>query len=227
MESKKLYRVFNWVIVVIAMCWLPFTGCAMRYPRQTPPPAKPEASQPLPPKRPVIIEETLKQPVEKPPVRQALPPRTEKPSDPPISKPSPMAATASTPTDAEKISTPPVSTPSPMAPIASTPPDTEKPSAPPAGKPSPMALAASSFTDQGQTYIKNGKPDEAIRVLERAVNMHPQNGDNYYYLAEAWLMKRNAAQAKEYNYLASIHAKSDPEWISKLQSQQDRISRLK
>jgi tetratricopeptide (TPR) repeat protein len=94
-------------------------------------------------------------------------------------------------------------------------------------KPSPMALAALALSGKGQSYLKDGKPDEAIRVLERAVNLHPQNGENYYYLAEAWLLKGNAAQAKEFNHLAAIHVASNPQWIHRVQSQYDRISKIK
>ena len=107
------------------------------------------------------------------------------------------------------------------------PPQTEKQPDPSVNKPSPMALAALALSDQGQAYLKNGKPDEAIRVLERAVNLHPQNGENYYFLAEAWLLKGNAVQAKEFNHLAAIYVKTDPEWIHRVQSQKDRISKLK
>jgi hypothetical protein len=46
--------------------------------------------------------------------------------------------------------------------------------------------------------LRSNKPDEAVRTLERAVNLHPTNGGNYYYLAEAWLMKGNVRQAREF-----------------------------
>ncbi|MFH0729096.1 MAG: tetratricopeptide repeat protein [Pseudomonadota bacterium] len=109
----------------------------------------------------------------------------------------------------------------------SSPPQTENQPDPSLNHQSPMALAALALSDQGQAHLKNGKPDEAIRVLERAVNLHPRNGETYYYLAEAWFMKGNAAQAKEFNHLAAIHIKADPEWGSRIQSQRVRINKLK
>jgi predicted Zn-dependent protease len=90
-----------------------------------------------------------------------------------------------------------------------------------------MALAALALSEKGQAYLRDGKPDEAIRVLERAINLHPRNGENYYYLAEAWLLKGNAAQAKEFNHLAAIHTATDPEWIRRVQAQNVRINKLK
>lgn len=90
-----------------------------------------------------------------------------------------------------------------------------------------MALAALALSEKGQSYLRDGKPDEAIRVLERAVNLHPGNGENYYFLAEAWLLKGNAAQAKEFNHLAAIHTATDPEWIGRIQAQTVRINKLK
>lgn len=98
---------------------------------------------------------------------------------------------------------------------------------PSGNKQSPMALAALNFSEQGQAYLKNKKPDEAIQVLERAVNLNPKNGENYYYLAEAWLMKGNWVQAKEFNHLAEIYMKTDQEWIARVQSQKERINKIK
>nr|NJM04732.1 tetratricopeptide repeat protein [Desulfobacula sp.] len=103
----------------------------------------------------------------------------------------------------------------------------EKPAAPPVNEQSPMALAAVTFSQQGQAYLKNKKPDEAIRALERAVNLNPRNGENYFYLAEAWIMKGNATQAKEFNHLAEIYMKADPEGLGRVQTQKERINKLK
>ncbi|MDX9787261.1 MAG: tetratricopeptide repeat protein [Desulfobacterales bacterium] len=89
--------------------------------------------------------------------------------------------------------------------------------------PSPRAVAAVTLSDQGKTLLERKRPDEAIRVLERAVNLHPQNGENYYYLAEAWLLKGNALQAAEFNHLATIYLKDEASWQQKIASQVARI----
>jgi tetratricopeptide (TPR) repeat protein len=72
--------------------------------------------------------------------------------------------------------------------------------------------------------LKN-QPDDAIRVLEQAVNLNPTAGQNYYYLSEAWLMKRNPGQAREYNSLAASYLQNDPEWKGRVQEQRERIER--
>lgn len=103
------------------------------------------------------------------------------------------------------------------------PPQKPKPAAAPKEEKTPQALASIALSEQGKSLVEKKRYDEAIRVLERAVNLHPRNGENYYYLAEAWLMKENASQAKEFNHLATLYLKNDPEWQRRLISQRARI----
>ena len=93
---------------------------------------------------------------------------------------------------------------------------------PPSG-PNPRAVAAIPLIEQGRGFIKAGKPDDAIRVLERAVNLHSQNGEIYYHLAEAWLMKGNINQAGVYNRLARRYLRNKPTWLDQLQRQENEI----
>lgn len=79
------------------------------------------------------------------------------------------------------------------------------------------------FTEQARLLIQQNKPDEALRVLERAVALYPTNGRNYYYLAEAWLMKGNIPQAREFNSLAALYLRDEPEWTIRVKVQQERI----
>ena len=88
---------------------------------------------------------------------------------------------------------------------------------------SPRALAALQLTEQGRMFLENNQPDDAIGILERALNLNPNNGRNYYYLAEAWLMKRNVGQATEFNRLAEIYLKDDSEWLNRVILQRERI----
>ena len=92
--------------------------------------------------------------------------------------------------------------------------------------PSPRAVASLRLTERARGFIAMNQPDEAIRTLERAINLNPGNGTNYYYLAEAWLLKRNLAQAAEFNRLAVIYLKESPEWRARLADQADRIEKL-
>jgi YHS domain-containing protein len=62
--------------------------------------------------------------------------------------------------------------------------------------------------------------------LEQAVSLDATNGQAYYFLSEAWLMKGSATQAKEFNQLAEIHLKEDSEWMIRVAQQADRIAEL-
>ena len=90
----------------------------------------------------------------------------------------------------------------------------------------PRVAASLQLTDQGRRLLEDRKPDKAIRALEQAVSLNPTNGQNYYYLSEAWLMKGSAAQAKEFNQLAEIHLKEDSPWMIRVAQQADRIAEL-
>lgn len=114
--------------------------------------------------------------------------------------------------------------------------DKQTPPAPlPAGKPSvpqtpkpdnAQVLAAEALVEQGRQFLAQGAPDAAIRVLERSVALDSNSGQNYYYLAEAWLVKQNAHQAREFNRLADMHLGQDPDWKNRIDRQNDRIKDL-
>ena len=106
------------------------------------------------------------------------------------------------------------------------PPPPETPEPPPE-RPSPRALASLELSTQARILIEGGRLDEAIRTLERAVNLHPGSGESYYYLAEAWRLKGNLSQASEYNTLAAIRFQSDPEWMRRVDVQKQRIERMR
>jgi len=95
----------------------------------------------------------------------------------------------------------------------------------PAG-PSPRALASLKLTDQGRRHIETGEADSAIRVLEQAISLNPANGQNYYYLSEAWLMKGFAAKAGQFNRLAESHLTGDKDWEKLVIRQAERITQL-
>jgi predicted Zn-dependent protease len=89
----------------------------------------------------------------------------------------------------------------------------------------PRSVASLQLMEQARLLLQEGKPDEAIRTLERAVNLHPTNGGIYYYLAEAWLMKGNLHQAGEFHGFAAIYLRDHAQWKSRLKTQQEKISR--
>lgn len=85
------------------------------------------------------------------------------------------------------------------------------------------ALASLRLTEQARGLLESGRVDDAIRTLERAMNVNPLNGQNYYYLAEAWLKEGNLSQATEFNRLAAIYLRDDPTWTNRVKDQQERI----
>ena len=90
----------------------------------------------------------------------------------------------------------------------------------------PREIASLQLTKQGWMLLENGKVDEAITVLGQALNIHPANGRNYYYLSEAWLMKNDALQAREWNRQAEIYLSGDKFWYKKVLEQKARIGKL-
>jgi tetratricopeptide (TPR) repeat protein len=123
------------------------------------------------------------------------------PSRPPVPAPPPSPSPA----------------PAPEAPVASLYP-TES-----IRTPLPRARASLRLTERARQLIAARKADEAIRTLEKALNIDPQNGRCYYYLAEAWLMKSDSARAVQFNRLAAIHLKNDRSWGPKVNIQKQRI----
>lgn len=99
----------------------------------------------------------------------------------------------------------------------------ERDRTPPRPDESPRAVASLRLTEQARVLLESGKVDEAITALERAMNVNPSNGQNYYYLAEAWLKKGNSSQAREFNRLAAMYLKDEPDWMTRVKDQQERI----
>ena len=92
-------------------------------------------------------------------------------------------------------------------------------------EPSPRDMASLRLTEQARMLLERDKVDEAINVLERAINLNPTNGRNYYYLSEAWLYKGNLTQAEEFNHLAAIYLREDSVWMSRVMGQKERIEK--
>jgi tetratricopeptide (TPR) repeat protein len=86
--------------------------------------------------------------------------------------------------------------------------------------------ASSQLTQEARQLLQAGNYDNAIRLLEQAIGLNPDNGQSYYYLAQAWLKKGKFSEAKEFNGLAQIYLKDDREWLIRVESQADQISRL-
>ena len=86
--------------------------------------------------------------------------------------------------------------------------------------------ASTRLTQEGRQLLQAGNYDNAIRLLEQAIGLNPDNGPCYYYLAQAWLKKGVFSEAKEFNSLAQIYLKDDKEWLIRVENQAHQISRL-
>lgn len=93
-------------------------------------------------------------------------------------------------------------------------------------QPSPREKASIQLTREGKQLLDEGKTDNAIRLLEQAISLNPNNGQSYYYLAQAWLEKGMYLEAKEFNNLAQIYLQDDKKWMIRLEKQADQIKRL-
>ena len=74
--------------------------------------------------------------------------------------------------------------------------------------------------------MNEDQPDQAIRSLEQALNLNPDNGPCYYYLAEAWLQKGKFSEARQFNSLAKNYLKKDKDWKILVANQADKIAGL-
>jgi Tfp pilus assembly protein PilF len=91
---------------------------------------------------------------------------------------------------------------------------------------SPREDASTQLTQEARQLLQAGNYDNAIRLLEQAVGLNPDNGQSYYYLAQAWLKKGRFSEAKEFNGLAQIYLKDDKQWLVRVEDQANQISRL-
>lgn len=91
--------------------------------------------------------------------------------------------------------------------------------------PDSRMMASHSLILEGYQLLKKNDYDGAIRILERAVGLNPSDGPGYFYLAEAWLGKKNFNLASQFNDLAAMYLRSDPTWSQRAKSQKKRINR--
>jgi tetratricopeptide (TPR) repeat protein len=93
-------------------------------------------------------------------------------------------------------------------------------------QPSPRDKASIQLTLEGKQLLNEGKTDNAIRLFEQAIGLNPNNGQSYYYLAQAWLKKGIFSEAKEFNNLAQIYLHEDKSWLIRVEKQANQIERL-
>ena len=92
---------------------------------------------------------------------------------------------------------------------------------------SPREKASLQLTEEGRQLLAEDKPDHAIRLLEQAIGLNPDNGQCYYYLAEAWLQKGDPSEARQFNSLAKNYLNDDKNWKTRVAKQANKIAALK
>lgn len=91
------------------------------------------------------------------------------------------------------------------------------------GRRGPRVVASLELTSKAAGLLDRGRPDEAIRVLERALGLNPESARAYYQMARAWKQKGDFSQALEYNRMAAMYPAGDREWAEKIRGQRRRI----
>ncbi len=94
---------------------------------------------------------------------------------------------------------------------------------PPTRPPAPREEASIQLIHEGRQLLDQGKLDSAIRLFEQAIGLDPNNGQSYFYLAQAWLEKGEYAEAGEFNSLARIYLDNDRQWRERVQKQAEMI----
>lgn len=97
---------------------------------------------------------------------------------------------------------------------------------PDTGPSTPRQSAAHQLTREGIRHLNAGRPDSAIRSFEQAIGLNPNNGQCYYYLAQAWLAKGDLSEARQFNNLARDYLEGDPHWEERVLDQALRIESI-
>ncbi len=90
----------------------------------------------------------------------------------------------------------------------------------------PRNSAAGQLAQEGIHHLSAGRPNNAIRSFEQAIGLNPNCGQCYYYMAQAWLAKGVASEAKQFNSLAWDYLQDDPAWNERVTLQARRIEEL-
>lgn len=90
----------------------------------------------------------------------------------------------------------------------------------------PRNSAAVQLAQDGIHHLSAGRPDNAIRSFEQAIGLNPNCGQCYYYMAQAWMAKGVASEARQFNSLARDYLQDDPSWGERVTTQAQRIERM-
>ena len=83
---------------------------------------------------------------------------------------------------------------------------------------SPALAASLRYTEDARKQLGNGKIDDALRGLSRAVSIDPGNAFAYFYLGRSYLLRNNYEQALTFFKRAEIGFGERPEWLGESMS---------
>lgn len=86
--------------------------------------------------------------------------------------------------------------------------------------------ASLELVHQAQRLLLARDPHSAIRTLEKALQLNPVEGQNYFFMAEAWILLKQPHQALEYHRLAIMYLSPHVAWQEKLLIQKKKITAL-
>lgn len=76
--------------------------------------------------------------------------------------------------------------------------------------PQPQYLASMHLVEKANGSLTEKKPDQAIPLLEEAIQVDVHNGEAFYGLAKAWRMKGSRPKALEFSKKAELLFQEDP-----------------
>jgi len=80
----------------------------------------------------------------------------------------------------------------------------------------PQYLASMHLVDQGQASLAQGSADQAILLLEQAIQVDVYNGEAFLGLARAWKMKGSQAKSLEFANKAEMLFQDDPKRLKQV-----------
>jgi len=185
-NTEKLFRPFARGILMVLLIAIALLGCEQKYLY-----VSPENKAPLPPPPSYAVPQPVETFVQEvPPVKQAL---EVKGQETLISTP---------PSEQDQFESPPLPAPAKK-------PQPKKLKKDEAAK-SPQRQASMQQVNQAKAQLERGRPDTAIRTLEKAVRIDPGNGEAFIVLARAWKQKGERRKALEFAKKAELLCQKQP-----------------
>jgi len=84
----------------------------------------------------------------------------------------------------------------------------------------PASAASLRLTESARQHLADGKVDDAMRELARAISLDPADAFAYYYLGRVYFFRKNYKQAVTFFRRAAIGFNGRPDWTAEAFSYQ-------